>query len=114
MLRALACVFAITVPLLSQGISVPFTMNGGAMQVQGAFTLSGGSVCCSGVIDIGGEQGTFCGGPSYSSGSCIEWRFTVHLDEATYVLKFKVDTQGMLTGYYYVAGSHAQPVSLYP
>ena len=114
MLRALACVFAITVPLLSQGIGVPFSMNGGAMQVQGAFTLSGGSVCCSGVLDIGGEQGTFGGKPAFSNGSGMGWRFTVHLNEATYVLWVYVDIQGKLTGEYYVAGSNDHAVPLYP
>lgn len=115
-MRTLAALLVLSIPLLSQGISVPFSMNGGPMQLQGTFTTSNGSVCCSGVVDIGGEQGSFgsCS-PTYSNGGCWEWRFAVHLDEATYIIRIWVNAvTGLLSGSWYVAGSHAPPVPLYP
>jgi len=115
MLRVLACVFAITVPLLSQGIGVPFSMNGGSMQVQGTFTGSGGSVCCSGALAIGGDTGTFWGKPAWSDGSGITWLFVVNTDEGeNYGLMIHVNTQGKLTGHWYITGTDMVPVPLYP
>lgn len=97
-----------------QGIGIPFSMNGGPMQVSGTFTAGNGGQCCSGVAAMGGEVVPFTGkcflGPlGYS------WRFTLQFDDAIFIMWIFVNQQtGQLSGYFYETGVHGPVTPLYP
>ena len=106
-------VFALLLLLCSIGFaqvpSIPFTLGGNGMQIQGTFTAGPNGVCCAGVASLNGSVGVMppCKAKSGDPG-VYEWRFVVEIDDVFYVILIEVDTGALLgrqlTGWWYETG----------
>ena len=107
-MRVFAALVALACPLLAQGFSLPFSVTGGPLHVEGTLT-SGPPVVCAGTVTIGGMSGSIgpCK-PRYNDGGVYCYRMQVEINEDLYIIWISVNTQGQIGnqvgGYWYIAG----------